>query len=73
MLYFESYAIFFNLNYRNENSGFEMTWTNKNCLTFSPCVAGVVQAGSVSNICTQIMTIVDQEQNKVLWIPDGAP
>lgn len=37
------------------------------------CVAGVVQGGSVSSICTQIMTIVEQEQNKVLWIPDGAP
>lgn len=39
----------------------------------SPCVAGVVQAGSVSDICTQIVTVVEQEQNKVLWIPDGAP
>lgn len=38
-----------------------------------PCVAGVVQAGSVSDICTQIVTVVEQEQNKVLWIPDGAP
>ncbi|XP_044033647.1 disks large homolog 5-like isoform X2 [Siniperca chuatsi] len=34
---------------------------------------GVVQGGSVSYICTQIMTIVEQEQSKVLWIPDGAP
>ncbi|XP_061666064.1 disks large homolog 5-like [Syngnathoides biaculeatus] len=32
---------------------------------------GVVQGGSVSFICTQIVTIVEQEQNKVLWIPDG--
>uniref|UniRef100_A0A3Q3PYY4 Discs, large homolog 5b (Drosophila), tandem duplicate 1 n=1 Tax=Monopterus albus TaxID=43700 RepID=A0A3Q3PYY4_MONAL len=32
----------------------------------------VVQGGSVSYICTQIMTIVEQEQSKVLWIPDGA-
>lgn len=38
-----------------------------------PCVAGIVQAGSVSDICTQIVTVVEQEQNKVLWIPDGAP
>lgn len=37
------------------------------------CVAGIVQAGSVSDICTQIVTVVEQEQNKVLWIPDGAP
>lgn len=37
------------------------------------CVAGVVQGGSVSYICTQITTIVEQEQSKVLWIPDGAP
>ncbi|XP_068610419.1 disks large homolog 5-like [Brachionichthys hirsutus] len=40
---------------------------------FSRFFTGVVQAGSVSYICTQIVTIVDQEQNKVLWIPDGAP
>lgn len=38
-----------------------------------PCVAGIVQAGSVSDICTQIVTVVEQEQNKVLWIPDGTP
>ncbi|XP_037836590.1 disks large homolog 5 isoform X2 [Kryptolebias marmoratus] len=40
---------------------------------YSRFFTGVVQGGSVSNICTQIMTIVEQEQNKVLWIPDGAP
>ncbi|XP_073345398.1 disks large homolog 5-like isoform X2 [Pagrus major] len=40
---------------------------------YSRFFTGVVQAGSVSYICTQIMTIVEQEQNKVLWIPDGAP
>ncbi|XP_069011512.1 disks large homolog 5-like isoform X2 [Embiotoca jacksoni] len=40
---------------------------------FSRFFTGVVQGGSVSYICTQIMTIVEQEQNKVLWIPDGAP
>ncbi|KAG7507592.1 disks large-like 5-like isoform X1 [Solea senegalensis] len=34
---------------------------------------GVVQGGSVAYICTQIMTVVEQEQSKVLWIPDGAP
>ncbi|XP_041032287.1 disks large homolog 5a isoform X13 [Carcharodon carcharias] len=32
---------------------------------------GIVQGGSLPYICTQIMTIVDQEQNKVLWIPAG--
>ncbi|XP_067433166.1 disks large homolog 5-like isoform X2 [Thunnus thynnus] len=40
---------------------------------YSRFFTGVVQGGSVSYICTQIMTIVEQEQNKVLWIPDGAP
>ncbi|XP_019730066.1 disks large homolog 5-like [Hippocampus comes] len=40
---------------------------------YSPFFTGVVQGGSVSYICTQIVTIVEQEQNKVLWIPDGAP
>uniref|UniRef100_A0A672Z8S6 Disks large homolog 5-like n=1 Tax=Sphaeramia orbicularis TaxID=375764 RepID=A0A672Z8S6_9TELE len=40
---------------------------------FSRFFTGVVQGGSVSYICTQIMTIVEQEQNKVLWIPDGPP
>ncbi|XP_029313034.1 disks large homolog 5-like isoform X3 [Cottoperca gobio] len=40
---------------------------------YSRFFTGVVQGGSVSFICTQIMTIVEQEQNKVLWIPDGAP
>ena len=33
---------------------------------------GIVQGGSLAYICTQIMTIVDQEQSKVLWIPDGS-
>uniref|UniRef100_A0A674IQZ5 Discs large MAGUK scaffold protein 5 n=1 Tax=Terrapene triunguis TaxID=2587831 RepID=A0A674IQZ5_9SAUR len=32
---------------------------------------GIVQGGALSSICTQIMTTVDQEQNKVLWIPAG--
>uniref|UniRef100_A0A8C9YBE8 Discs large MAGUK scaffold protein 5 n=1 Tax=Sander lucioperca TaxID=283035 RepID=A0A8C9YBE8_SANLU len=40
---------------------------------YSRFFTGVVQGGSVSYICTQITTIVEQEQNKVLWIPDGAP
>uniref|UniRef100_A0A674IMD8 Discs large MAGUK scaffold protein 5 n=1 Tax=Terrapene triunguis TaxID=2587831 RepID=A0A674IMD8_9SAUR len=31
----------------------------------------IVQGGALSSICTQIMTTVDQEQNKVLWIPAG--
>ncbi|XP_041671268.1 disks large homolog 5-like isoform X2 [Cheilinus undulatus] len=39
---------------------------------YSRFFTGVVQGGSVSFICTQIMTIVEQEQSKVLWIPDGA-
>ncbi|XP_019938736.2 disks large homolog 5-like isoform X6 [Paralichthys olivaceus] len=39
---------------------------------YSRFFTGVVQGGSVSYICTQIITIVEQEQSKVLWIPDGA-
>ncbi|XP_065805741.1 disks large homolog 5-like isoform X1 [Labrus bergylta] len=39
---------------------------------YSRFFTGVVQGGSVAYICTQIMTIVEQEQSKVLWIPDGA-
>ncbi|XP_047465763.1 disks large homolog 5-like isoform X2 [Mugil cephalus] len=39
---------------------------------YSRFFTGVVQGGSVSYICTQILTIVEQEQSKVLWIPDGA-
>ncbi|RVE59716.1 hypothetical protein OJAV_G00191190 [Oryzias javanicus] len=34
---------------------------------------GVIQGGSVSYMCTQITSMVEQEQSKVLWIPDGAP
>ncbi|XP_076980898.1 disks large homolog 5 isoform X2 [Tamandua tetradactyla] len=30
---------------------------------------GVVQGGALSSICTQILAMVNQEQNKVLWIP----
>nr|XP_012617907.1 disks large homolog 5 isoform X4 [Microcebus murinus] len=30
---------------------------------------GVVQGGALSSICTQILAMVSQEQNKVLWIP----
>ncbi|XP_030611240.1 disks large homolog 5-like isoform X2 [Archocentrus centrarchus] len=40
---------------------------------YSRFFTGIVQGGSVSYICTQIMTIVEREQSKVLWIPDGAP
>uniref|UniRef100_A0A8C8CS91 Discs, large homolog 5b (Drosophila), tandem duplicate 1 n=1 Tax=Oncorhynchus tshawytscha TaxID=74940 RepID=A0A8C8CS91_ONCTS len=39
---------------------------------YSKLFTGIVQGGSLSYICTQIMTIVDQEQSKVIWIPDGA-
>ncbi|XP_066550032.1 disks large homolog 5a isoform X3 [Amia ocellicauda] len=39
---------------------------------YSKFFTGIVQGGSLAYICTQIMTIVDQEQNKVLWIPAGA-
>ncbi|XP_064170634.1 disks large homolog 5a [Anguilla rostrata] len=40
---------------------------------YSKFFTGIVQGGSLSYICTQIVTIVDQEQSKVLWIPDGSP
>ncbi|XP_061911425.1 disks large homolog 5-like isoform X1 [Entelurus aequoreus] len=40
---------------------------------YSRFFTAVVQGGSVSFICTQIAAIVEQEQNKVVWIPDGAP
>ncbi|XP_074856140.1 disks large homolog 5 isoform X2 [Carettochelys insculpta] len=36
---------------------------------YSKYFTGIVQGGALSSICTQIMTTVDQEQNKVLWIP----
>ncbi|XP_062330891.1 disks large homolog 5-like isoform X4 [Osmerus eperlanus] len=39
---------------------------------FSKFFTGIVQGGSLGYVCTQIMTIVDQEQSKVLWIPDGS-
>ncbi|XP_077202063.1 disks large homolog 5 isoform X3 [Paroedura picta] len=38
---------------------------------YSKYFTGVVQGGPLPTICTQIMTTVDQEQNKVLWIPAG--
>lgn len=40
---------------------------------FGRFFTGVVQGGSVSYICTQIISLVEQEQSKVLWIPDGPP
>ncbi|KAM6951680.1 disks large homolog 5-like [Aplochiton taeniatus] len=39
---------------------------------YSKFFTGIVQGGSLSYICTQIITIIDREQSKVLWIPDGA-
>ncbi|XP_030629771.1 disks large homolog 5 isoform X2 [Chanos chanos] len=39
---------------------------------YSKYFTGVVQGGSLSYISTQIMTIVEQEQSKVLWVPDGS-
>ncbi|XP_028915376.1 disks large homolog 5 isoform X7 [Ornithorhynchus anatinus] len=36
---------------------------------YSKYFTGIVQGGALSTICTQIMTTVHQEQNKVLWIP----
>ncbi|XP_076016418.1 disks large homolog 5-like isoform X2 [Genypterus blacodes] len=40
---------------------------------YSKFFTGIVQGGSLPYICTQIVTIVDQEQSKVLWTPLGAP
>lgn len=36
---------------------------------YSRYFTGVVQGGALSSICTQILAMVNQEQNKVLWIP----
>ncbi|XP_072484172.1 disks large homolog 5 isoform X4 [Notamacropus eugenii] len=36
---------------------------------YSKYFTGIVQGGALGNICTQILTTVDEEQNKVLWIP----
>lgn len=33
---------------------------------------GIVQGGTLPYICTQVVTIVDQEQSKVLWTPLGS-
>ncbi|XP_015680873.1 disks large homolog 5 [Protobothrops mucrosquamatus] len=38
---------------------------------YSKYFTGIVQGGPLPAICTQILTTVDQEQNKVLWIPAG--
>uniref|UniRef100_A0AAY4A2P9 Discs, large homolog 5a (Drosophila) n=1 Tax=Denticeps clupeoides TaxID=299321 RepID=A0AAY4A2P9_9TELE len=39
---------------------------------YSKYFTGVVQGGSLFYIYSQIVTIVSQEQSKVLWIPDGS-
>ncbi|XP_053548098.1 disks large homolog 5 [Bombina bombina] len=39
---------------------------------YSKYFTAVIQGGALFNICTQILSIVDQEQNKALWIPAGA-
>lgn len=38
---------------------------------YSKYFTGVVQGGSLSSMCAHIRNVVDQEQNKVLWVPDG--
>uniref|UniRef100_A0A673C6Q9 Discs, large homolog 5a (Drosophila) n=1 Tax=Sphaeramia orbicularis TaxID=375764 RepID=A0A673C6Q9_9TELE len=40
---------------------------------YSKFFTGIVQGGPLPYICTQIITIVDQEQSKVLWTPLGCP
>ncbi|XP_075697912.1 disks large homolog 5 isoform X3 [Rhinoderma darwinii] len=39
---------------------------------YSKYFTAVIQGGALFSICTQILGIVDQEQNKALWIPAGA-
>uniref|UniRef100_A0A672RAR0 Disks large homolog 5-like n=1 Tax=Sinocyclocheilus grahami TaxID=75366 RepID=A0A672RAR0_SINGR len=39
---------------------------------YSKFFTGIVQGGTLPYICTQIVTIVDQEQSKVLWTPLGS-
>uniref|UniRef100_A0AAR2LFY8 Discs, large homolog 5b (Drosophila), tandem duplicate 1 n=1 Tax=Pygocentrus nattereri TaxID=42514 RepID=A0AAR2LFY8_PYGNA len=39
---------------------------------YSKYFTGVVQGGPLSSICTQVMAIVEQEQNKPLWLPDAS-
>ncbi|XP_034518648.1 disks large homolog 5 isoform X3 [Ailuropoda melanoleuca] len=36
---------------------------------YSRYFTGIIQGGALSSICTQILAVVSQEQNKVLWIP----
>nr|XP_023501731.1 disks large homolog 5 isoform X1 [Equus caballus] len=36
---------------------------------YSRYFTGIVQGGALSSICTQILAMVNQEQDKVLWIP----
>ncbi|XP_008312731.1 disks large homolog 5 isoform X2 [Cynoglossus semilaevis] len=59
------------LSQRHSKEQFEVA--QKTEQEYSRFFTGVVQGGSVSYICTQILTIVEQEQSKVLWIPHGAP
>ncbi|XP_051507240.1 disks large homolog 5a isoform X2 [Myxocyprinus asiaticus] len=40
---------------------------------YSKFFTGIVQGGTLPYICIQIVTIVDQEQSKVLWTPLGSP
>uniref|UniRef100_A0A4W4GBE6 Discs, large homolog 5b (Drosophila), tandem duplicate 1 n=1 Tax=Electrophorus electricus TaxID=8005 RepID=A0A4W4GBE6_ELEEL len=39
---------------------------------YSKYFTGMVQGGSLSSICTQVMAIVEQEQTKALWLPDAS-
>ncbi|XP_031434399.1 disks large homolog 5a isoform X3 [Clupea harengus] len=39
---------------------------------YSKFFTGIVQGGTLPYVCTQITTIVDQEQSKVLWTPLGS-
>ncbi|KAG8434972.1 hypothetical protein GDO86_013074 [Hymenochirus boettgeri] len=39
---------------------------------YSKYFTAVIQGGALFSICNQILAIVDQEQNKALWIPAGS-
>ncbi|XP_072281256.1 disks large homolog 5 isoform X3 [Pyxicephalus adspersus] len=39
---------------------------------YSKYFTAVIQGGALINICNQILVIVEQEQNKALWIPANA-
>lgn len=70
----QEYSKFFTGSHANtthQQTGNHGLDVHRNANTLFP--AGIVQGGGLPYICTQIMTIVDQEQSKVLWTPLGCP